>query len=91
MNQDGAGAQRLTVEMCASFKYDSFVSFVREDGLRALLLSWCLTSTETIRLIWDGRIEAGKRGILQTYSYSVTIRMALALLLAVVRAILMLH
>ena len=43
------------------------------------MILWCLTSTETIRLVWDGRIEAGKRGILQTNSYSVTIRMALAL------------
>ena len=27
---------------------------------RSLLLSWCFTSTETIRLIWDGRMEVGE-------------------------------
>ena len=27
-----------------------------------LLLSWCFTSTETIRLIRDGRMEVGEEG-----------------------------
>ena len=32
--------------------------------LAGLLLTWCFTSTETIRLIWDRRMEVGKREII---------------------------
>ena len=59
-------------------------------------LTWCLTSTETIRLIRDeekgGRgYGGGERGRLYTYSYTVTTRMTPALRWAAMRAILKCH
>ena len=57
-----------------------------------LLLSWCFTSTETIRLIRDGRREAGKEGgRLYTCHYTVATQMTPALRWAVMRTILMFH
>ena len=58
--------------------------------------TWCLTSTETIRLIRDGMMGGrgyggGGRGRLHTYRYTVTTRMTSALRWATVRAILMFH
>ena len=55
---------------------------------------WCLTSTETIRLIRDGEkggrgYGGGRRGRLYTYGYTVTTRMIPALRWAAMRAILM--
>ena len=60
-------------------------------------VSWCLTSTETIRIIRDGekggrevrRYGGGGRGRLYTYRYTVTTRMTPALRWAAMRAILM--
>ena len=61
-------------------------------------MTWCLTSTETIRLIRDGERGAGggvevggEPGWLYTYRYTVTTRMTSALRWAAMRAILMFH
>ena len=57
---------------------------------------WCLTSTETIRIIRDGE-KGGKgvwrwgRGRLYTYRYTVTTSMTSALRWAAMRVILMFH
>ena len=56
--------------------------------------TWCLTSTETTRLIRDGEkggrgYGAGGRRRLYTYRYTVTTRMIPALRWAAMRAILM--
>ena len=61
-----------------------------------MLVTWCLTSTETTRLIRDGekggREYGGRgRGRLDTYRYTVTARMTSALRWAAMRAILMFH
>ena len=58
--------------------------------------TWCLTSTETVRLIRDGAkggrgYGGGEEGDYYTYRYTVTTRMILALRWAVMRAILMFH
>ena len=53
--------------------------------------TWCLTSTETVRLIRDGEKGGrgyGGRGRLYTYRYTVTTRMIPALRWAAMRAIL---
>ena len=57
-------------------------------------VTWCLTSTETVRIIRDGETGGrgyggGDRGILYTYRYTVTTRMISALRWAAMRAILM--
>ena len=52
--------------------------------------TWCLTSTETIRLIREGGLEEGEEGD-YTNHYTVTTRMTPALRWAVMRAILMFH
>ena len=59
-------------------------------------LTWCLTSTETTRIIRDGEkggrgYGGGGRGRLYTYRYTVTTRMTSALRWAAMKAILMLH
>ena len=47
-------------------------------GLRLRL--WCFTSTQTIRLIRDGRMAVGEEeGRIHTYRYTVTTRMTPAL------------
>ena len=57
--------------------------------------TWCLTSTEIIRLIRDGEtvgkgvIAVGEEGDYITYLYTVTTRMTPALRWAAMRAILM--
>ena len=56
--------------------------------------TWCLTSTETVRLIRDGDkgergYGGGGRGRLYTYRYTVTTRMISALRWAAMRAVLM--
>ena len=59
-----------------------------------MVLSWCLTSTETVRLIRDGGKggkEVGEEGDYYTYRYTVTSRMTPALRWAAMRAILMFH
>ena len=59
--------------------------------------TWCLTSTETIRVIRDGEKEGegvlkwGKREEIYTDRYTVTTRKTPALRWAVTRAILMFH
>ena len=57
-------------------------------------VTWCLTSSETMRLIRDGEkggggYGGGRRGRLHTYCYTVTTRMTSALKWAAMRAILM--
>ena len=73
------------------------------NTLKLYIVKWCLTSTETIRLIRDGEkvgeggVEMGEvggevgGGRLYTYRYTVTTRMTPALRWAAVRAILMFH
>ena len=75
------------------------------NTLKLYIVKWCLTSTETIRLIRDGE-KVGEGGVwrwgrwgggrwgggrLYTYRYTVTTRMTPALRWAAVRAILMFH
>ena len=57
---------------------------------------WCLTSTETIRLITGGEkgkwgTEVGERERVYTYRYTVTTRMTAALRWAAMREVSMLH
>ena len=65
--------------------------------LKTLKNAWCLTSTETIRLIirdgeeWGREYISGGRGILYSYPYTVTTRMTSALRWAAMRASLMFH
>ena len=47
----------------------TFTQFLSSPLL--LLLSWCFTSTETIRLIRDGRMEVGEEGGRSLHSSSV--------------------
>ena len=65
-----------------------------------MVYTWCLTSTETIRLIRDGvngrgggerGTEVEERGRLYTYRYTVTTNMTPALRWAAISAILMFH
>ena len=56
---------------------------------RLLLLSWCFTSTETIRPIRDGRRWGEEGDYSYTYRYTDTTRMTPALWWAAMRAILM--
>ena len=60
--------------------------------------TWCLTSTETVRLVRDGEkvgeegMEVGEEGErLYSYRYTVTTRMTSALRWEAMRAILMFH
>ena len=67
-----------------------------EPVVEAIPGAWCLTSTETIRLIRDGEKGGGGyggegRGRLYTCRYTVTTRMTPALRWAAMRAILVFH
>ena len=63
---------------------------VVKRGRELLLLSWCFTSTETIRLIRDGQMEMGEEGHYKyTHRYTVTTKVTPALRWAAMRAVLM--
>ena len=62
----------------------------RTGTMLLLLLSWCFTSTETVRLIRDGRMEVRDEGDIYRPLHCHT-RMTPALRWAAMRAILMFH
>ena len=79
-----------------SFFLSLTFDFSLEMGVSKYTQTWCLTSTESIRLIKNG--EKRGRGVwkgggerLYTYHYTVTTRMTSALRWAVMKAILVFH